>query len=86
MHLHHLLGLSICGVAAVVWIVGGLSVRDRCLRRLGRPKPLHFDLDFSRTFPYQEFDAGEWRRLLLILGVVVVLAFLGLGLMDGAFG
>jgi len=86
LSLQHILGLAVLGIAAVVWIIGGLSVRDHCLRRLGRPKPLNFDLDFSRIFPYQEFDATEWRRLLLMLGIVMVLTFLGLGLVDDAFG
>ena len=86
MHPQHILGVAIWGLAGVVWIVGGLSVRDRCLRRLGRPKPLNFDLDMSRVFPYQDFDASEWRRLLLILAISLALTFLGLGLVDDVFG
>lgn len=72
--------------AALVWIGGSYMIRDHCLRRLGRPKPLHFDSDFSRRFPFRDYDAMErWSQLLVGL-VAMGLGLLGSALGSGVFG
>ena len=85
MNLQDALGALVLAVAAAVGVLGGFSVRNSCLRRLERPKPLIFD--FSGHFQTMwQFDAGERRRLLVYGVIAAVLGLLGMALLQGAFG
>jgi len=86
MRTQTVLALLALATAALVWIGGSYMVRDHCLRRLGRPKPLTFDLDFSRNFPFRDYDAAErWSQL--VIGLVTMgLGLLGSALGNGVFG
>jgi hypothetical protein len=70
-------------IAGILWIVGGRAIMRPQLRRPGgqslismlRPSPISL----------KDFTPDQKRRLIWLILIVVVLAFLGLGLTQGAF-
>jgi hypothetical protein len=81
--MQQLLGFFTFIVATTVWIAGNMHLRNRCLRRLGRPKPTKRDWVLSRKFPIGEYDPSERRWLALIVITTIVLGLVGSGLLNG---
>ena len=80
---HEGLGFTVLLTAGALWMLGGNYVRHRCLKRMGRPKPLRFD--GPGPFRLRELNAAE-RRLLLLIGIVAIaLGFVGTGLLNGVY-
>jgi hypothetical protein len=80
-----LLGLVFFFAMGVVWVAGNIHIRNRCLRRLGRPKPANRDWDFSHNFPFREYDRAERRWLAAIIITAILLGLLSSVFLNGAF-
>jgi hypothetical protein len=70
-------------VTGAVWIGGNRWLRNRCFRRLGRPKPPNHDWVFSHNFPIKEYDDSERLWFVAIVICSIMLGFLSSGLLNG---
>jgi hypothetical protein len=79
----HYLGVAVLIVASLVWIVGVRAImrrqfrspRTQSLISMLRPSPISF----------RNFTPSQKRRLIGMILTAIVLTFLGLGLIEGAF-
>ena len=78
-----LVGTLLMILAAVVWIVGGFTVRGQYFRRTAQPKLV---FDRSRWFLLKKFNATERAKLLKVALAAAALFLLGSALASGEFG
>jgi hypothetical protein len=79
----HYLGVAIIIVACLIWIIGGRAIMRP---QLGRPKAQSL-ISMLRPSPitFKNFTPSQKRRFIGLVLIIIVLAFLGLGLTEDAF-